>query len=257
MLNFNKVIKMSINEIFNIPIEENEKICIQNIIEIDINSFSIRDLYCLNDKLETNKMYVVTGENGIGKTTFLKGILGLYKDYVGNIYYSKVNLRKIDKSNLRKNNISTMLQNEKVPDMSVEEYLCEFLNKSSFVNVKREIVEIGGNDLLKITHLEDLRIKNIQHISDGERQIILFFRTILKKADIYLLDEPTTNLSIEISKLFLDLLLKIKSQKIILVISHDENVINKADIEIKMLKNEVSKKGEDNENIKMRQNNQY
>ena len=80
---------------------------------------------------------------------------------------------------------------------------------------------------------------------------------ILKKADIYLLDEPTTNLSIEISKLFLDLLLKIKSQKIILVISHDENVINKADIEIKMLKNEVSKKGEDNENIKMRQNNQY
>ena len=79
----------------------------------------------------------------------------------------------------------------------------------------------------------------------------------MKKADIYLLDEPTTNLSIEISKLFLDLLLKIKSQKIILVISHDENVINKADIEIKMLKNEVSKKGEDNENIKMRQNNQY
>lgn len=71
------------------------------------------------------------------------------------------------------------------------------------------------------------------------------------------MDEPTTNLSIEISKLFLDLLLKIKSQKIILVISHDENVINKADIEIKMLKNEVSKKGEDNENIKMRQNNQY
>ena len=57
--------------------------------------------------------------------------------------------------------------------------------------------------------------------------------------------------------MFLDLLLKIKSQKIILVISHDENVINKADIEIKMLKNEVSKKGEDNENIKMRQNNQY
>ncbi len=246
-----------INEIFNIPIEENEKICLQNIKEIDINSFSIRDLYCLNDKLETNKMYVVTGENGIGKTTFLKGILGLYKDYIGNIYYSKVNLRKIDKSNLRKNNISTMLQNEKVPDMSVEEYLCEFLNKSSFENVKREIVEIGGNELLKKTHLEDLRIKNIQHISDGERQIILFFRTILKKADIYLLDEPTTNLSIEISKLFLDLLLKIKSQKIILVISHDENVINKADIEIKMLKNEVSKKGEDNENIKMRQNNQY
>ena len=150
-----------------------------------------------------------------------------------------------------------MLQNEKVPDMSVEEYLCEFLNKSSFENVKRELVEIGGNELLKKTHLEELRIKNIQHISDGERQIILFFRTILKKADIYLLDEPTTNLSIEISKLFLDLLLKIKSQKIILVISHDENVINKADIEIKMLKNEVSKKGEDNENIKMRQNNQY
>lgn len=47
-------------------------------------------------------MYVVTGENGIGKTTFLKGMLGLFNEYTGNVYYSDENLGKIDKFYLRK-----------------------------------------------------------------------------------------------------------------------------------------------------------
>ena len=69
----------------------------------------------------------------------------------------------------------------------------------------------------------------------------LDLRTILKKADIYLLDEPTTNLSIEIANLFLDFLLEIKKKKIVLIIRHDEMVINKADMKIKISKNLVEK----------------
>lgn len=113
-----------------------------------------------------------------------------------------------------------------------------------YQDVKSSINRINEIFNIPIEENEKICLQNIKEID-------------INSFSIYLLDEPTTNLSIEISKLFLDLLLKIKSQKIILVISHDENVINKADIEIKMLKNEVSKKGEDNENIKMRQNNQY
>ena len=71
--------------------------------------------------------------------------------------------------------------------------------------------------------------------------LVKCLRTILKKADIYLLDEPTTNLSIEIANLFLDFLLEIKKKKIVLIISHDEMVINKADMKIKISKNLVEK----------------
>lgn len=230
-----------INEIFSIPLENNGTVCLEKIKEIDIKNFCIRNLFCFNEKLEVNNMYVVTGENGIGKTTFLKGMLGLFNEYTGNVYYSDENLRKIDKFYLRKNNISVMLQNEKVPYMNVEEYLCKFLDKNSLKKIKDEIIQIGGGELLNKIHLEELRKKNLQQISDGERQIVLCLRTILKKADIYLLDEPTTNLSIEIANLFLDFLLEIKKKKIVLIISHDEMVINKADMKIKISKNLVEK----------------
>lgn len=60
--------------------------------------------------MDIEHMYVVTGENGIGKTTFLKGMLGLFNEYTGNVYYSDENLGKIDKFYLRKNNISVMLK---------------------------------------------------------------------------------------------------------------------------------------------------
>ena len=61
-----------INEIFSIPLENNGTVCLEKIKEIDIKNFCIRNLFCFNEKLEVNNMYVVTGENGIGKTTFLK-----------------------------------------------------------------------------------------------------------------------------------------------------------------------------------------
>lgn len=72
-----------INEIFSIPLENNGTVCLEKIKEIDIKNFCIRNLFCFNEKLEVNNMYVVTGENGIGKTTFLKGMLGLFNEYTG------------------------------------------------------------------------------------------------------------------------------------------------------------------------------
>ena len=153
-----------INEIFSIPLENNGTVCLEKIKEIDIKNFCIRNLFCFNEKLEVNNMYVVTGENGIGKTTFLKGMLGLFNEYTGNVYYSDENLGKIDKFYLRKNNISVMLQNEKVPYMNVEEYLCKFLDKNSLKKIKDEIIQIGGGELLNKIHLEELRKKNLQQI---------------------------------------------------------------------------------------------
>ena len=64
-----------INEIFSIPLENNGTVCLEKIKEIDIKNFCIRNLFCFNEKLEVNNMYVVTGENGIGKTTFLREII--------------------------------------------------------------------------------------------------------------------------------------------------------------------------------------
>lgn len=52
-----------INEIFSIPLENNGTVCLEKIKEIDIKNFCIRNLFCFNEKLEVNNMYVVTGEN--------------------------------------------------------------------------------------------------------------------------------------------------------------------------------------------------
>ena len=155
---------------------------VKNNISFEINSRGILHLQKIPLEIEYEPTYMTQRLNSdsrivvdfffdkiiTAKTTFLKGMLGLFNEYTGNVYYSDENLGKIDKFYLRKNNISVMLQNEKVPYMNVEEYLCKFLDKNSLKKIKDEIIQIGGGELLNKIHLEELRKKNLQQIRSSQ-----------------------------------------------------------------------------------------
>lgn len=54
--------------------------------------------------MESGKIYTIKGENGKGKTAFVKLLLGLYVDeYEGSILYNSIEMRDLDMSYLRKN----------------------------------------------------------------------------------------------------------------------------------------------------------
>ena len=59
---------------------------------------------------------------------------------------------------------------------------------------------------------------------------MLIIKTILKDADVYIFDEPTSSLNKEILIGILEILEAMKKNKIIILVSHDSTIIERADI---------------------------
>lgn len=65
-----------------------------------------------------------------------------------------------------------------------------------------------------------------EQLSGGERQRISLLRAILKDASLILLDEPTSALDKDGVKLFLNVVNELSKDKIIIIVSHDKNIIS-------------------------------
>jgi len=122
---------------------------------------------------------LLIGDNGTGKTTFLRAMLGFLKEYKGEIYssippyigYSAL----LDTSQLIE---GTIIENITFGDPEDAGRLEQILR---ITNLKPVIKKYSLN------YHVDIAGKNL---SQGERQKILLARTLYKKADIYILDEP-------------------------------------------------------------------
>ena len=88
----------------------------------------------------------------------------------------------------------------------------------------------------KILHTLDVKVK---YLSLGEKQRIALIRALIKNPDILLLDEPTSSLDIQSANILFEHLNKIKKDKIIIIVSHNLNIVGKFDeiIDIKNYKN--------------------
>lgn len=69
----------------------------------------------------------------------------------------------------------------------------------------------------------------MQGLSNGEKQKIAIIRAFLRDTDVLILDEPTSALDTQSSKALMQLIEQNKSEKIIIVVSHDMSIIEQCD----------------------------
>ena len=168
------------------------------------SSISINSLSCavdtkvilsdINIDLISGQSITITGPNGIGKTLLLRTIIGFNSIFKGNILINKINLSN-NPSNRQEQvgyyGHKTSLQNG-LSVMEIMEYWKAYYNSNA-----------NTADLIEFWELPN---KFVENCSEGQRKRISLARLSLMKRNIWLLDEPTTNLDLIGKEKFLELL---------------------------------------------------
>ena len=181
-------------------------------------------------KINAKQTCAFVGATGAGKTTILSLIVRNYEVQKGEILIDGININKIKLSSLRKA-IGQMLQDVFLfsgsiasnvtlrDDLFSEKEIydaCEYVNANSFIDK----LPNGINEMI---------IEKGENLSQGQRQLLSFARTVIHKPQILILDEATANIDTETEVLIQQSLEKIKNIGTMLVVAHRLSTIQHAD----------------------------
>ena len=229
LVSYNRIL-----EFLNYETQKNGYIYIDNVYVISIKDLSFgyseNNLIKFKDvSFKKGNIYCISGKNGTGKTTLIDLLCGLYiEDYLGNISINNQNIGEVNMQFMRKHKISYFEQNFATLDSNIEDNILLLVRD----NKEDEIIKI--NEKLKFFTKDNLYYlisnpKHIKNMSFGEKQkisLLIFFR---KDTEIFILDEPTNFLdNTSITSLF-NYLSQIKSNKLILIITHNLDFLKEFD----------------------------
>lgn len=214
-----------INSILQIKEVENGdiKLSIIDEIRLDKVNFSFDEKNIITDlsyDFKKGNIYGIKGINGSGKTTLIDIIAGLYtNEYGGQVLYNSIPQSELDMIFLRKKSISLFQQNVEILNVSIKENMNLF-NETHSTNMIKEIDA-------------DFNIDNIylNALSGGEKQKIGLARCLSKySASVFILDEPSSFLDEKCTYNLINYLKRIKNNTLVIMISHDERMLNCCDI---------------------------
>tara|TARA_Y100000589_G_scaffold327333_1_gene368937 strand:- start:400 stop:1179 length:780 start_codon:yes stop_codon:yes gene_type:complete len=197
----------------------------------------------LNIKFKLGESIMILGPNGSGKSSIVELInRNLYPIEKEKKTFKIFNKELIDIWELRSkiSIVNNEIKERISPKMKVIDVLISGLYGCycKVINTKKSDKTIA-NELMTNMSIQNIAEKEFFCLSDGEKQIALVARAIIKNPTVLILDEPTINLDLK-SQIFLsDKIQKlIKNDISILCITHDINLINKSFNRLILLKNQ-------------------
>ena len=170
----------------------------------------------LNIKIEKNKITGIKGKSGIGKSTLLKLLLGLYIPKNGKITIDNIEISNFNKKYYYDKIISYVGQEP------------ELLNNTTRSNI---LIDENNYDRFLFNMLNELYndiITNGENLSGGQKQRLAICRGIMKKSKILLLDEPSSALDLNNEKKLMKILKNIIDNYniTIIIVSHREETLS-------------------------------
>jgi len=186
----------------------------------------VRALTDINLDIPAGQVTALVGDNGAGKSTMIKTISGIWEPSHGEIFWQGKHVNFHSPRDATDTGIATVYQDLALCDNLdiVENMLLghELLTRAHLLD------EITMEKTAKKT-LSDLRVTTVRNIrqpvgslSGGQRQAIAVAKAVMLDAKLVIMDEPTAALGVSQTALVLDLIERLASRGIaVLVISHN------------------------------------
>ncbi len=189
------------------------------------------------------ELIALVGKNGIGKSTLLRNIAGLQNALQGDILFSNQKIQTIKRNEFAR--LVSFVSTEIVNVSNLKVFDLVALGRFPHTNWLGKLKEKDVLQSLKALEMVGMKSfinKNVNEISDGERQRVMIARTLAQDTKIIVLDEPTAFLDLPNKYEIVHLLnhLSKNENKTILFSTHDLNIaIQEADKIWLMLDNEI------------------
>ena len=204
----------------------------------------------INFEIKKGQTIALVGQSGSGKSTIANLIPRFYDVSEGKISIDGINIKKINKNNLRgliglvsQDSIlfnDTIINNIKLSKSETE--LDDIINSAAIAN---------ADDFIK--KFEKKYETNVGDgggkLSGGQKQRISIARAVFRNPPIMILDEATSSLDSESEKLVQQALEKLMKNRTSLVIAHRLSTIQKADLILVISEGQIIEKGTHNELI--------
>ena len=187
----------------------------------------IRDLSL---KIPAGQKVAVVGRMGSGKSTISRLISGLIEPSEGSVLIDGVDLRQIDKSDVRRN-VGVMLQDTWLFSGTVKENLQMGFYEYDDAHVLN-IAKISGVDDFVASHPQgyDMKLRERgEGLSGGQRQSINLARALLHDPNLLVLDEPTSSMDAATEKSVIGRLKAWAGARTLVMVTHRNTLLELAD----------------------------
>ena len=210
-------------------------------------SYDNNDVYALEDftlSIKAGEFVGIVGPSGSGKSTLLSLLMGLYKPTKGAIYIDGIDIANYDSSVLR-HLMGYVFQQAYLFKGSIKDNLTLFDTSISYddmvdaakqVNLDSMIEQLPEGYHTPVGYLGSL-------LSDGQKQLLAFGRTLIRKTPILLLDEATANIDSHTEKQIQASIENIRGSKTIVSIAHRLSTVQDANKIVYMEYGKIIEKG--------------
>ena len=210
-------------------------------------SYDNNDVYALEDftlSIKVGEFVGIVGPSGSGKSTLLSLLMGLYKPTKGAIYINGIDIANYDSSVLR-HLMGYVFQQAYLFKGSIKDNLTLFDTSISYddmvdaakqVNLDSMIEQLPEGYHTPVGYLGSL-------LSDGQKQLLAFGRTLIRKTPILLLDEATANIDSHTEKQIQASIENIRGSKTIVSIAHRLSTVQDANKIVYMEYGKIIEKG--------------
>jgi multiple sugar transport system ATP-binding protein len=148
---------------------------------------SLRAVEAVSLEATPGEFLVIVGPSGCGKSTMLRMIAGLETVTEGELFFDDRRVTSVDAS---ERNVAMVFQNYALyPHMSARRNITFGMDEFDDQETERRV-----NEAADILDIADLLERKPKELSGGERQRVALGRAICRDPDVFLMDEPLSNL---------------------------------------------------------------